>query len=237
MAAPFDTLAKIVPDRSDGVRRAGTGVAGPPLQDGDFPQPPPPPPPPSKPSAWKRLRQSAGSVTDQVAAQPARAKVIGGIAVLAAANIAMVRVFSPEPPDLEAVANYAANVAVDNVRAELNLAKNSQTQIAVPTPFSWVKGCQLTNEAKQMIGGDPATGYRTVDQERAAEIEQQTSALLTTFRIVDMRLTAPTMGSLRVVADNPAAGVRLFDCDFGDSMEPAPTTTVVEVPQDPAPAG
>ena len=236
MAAVVDTSGTIGPDRSDGVRRAGPGGAELPPSAQDFPQPPPPPPAPRKPSRLKQARRAVLSAVDQVAAQPGRAKVIGGIVVLAVTNVAIVRLFAPADPDVDGIANYAANVAVDEVRAELNLAKNSQTQIAVPTPFSWVKGCVLSNEAKAMIGGEPSTGNRTPNIDRSEQIEQQVSSLLTSFRIVDMRLVAPTMSSLRVVADNPSAGVRLFDCNF-DSGEPAPapTTTVVEVPTDPAP--
>lgn len=199
---------------------------------GSFRQPPPPPPPPAKPGLAKQAKRVAGGFADSIAAQPGRYKVIGGIAVLVAVNVVATRMFMPAPPNEQAIADYATSAAVDTVRAELNLAKNSQTQIAVPTPFSWVRGCQLTNEAKQMIGGDPDTGGRTVNIERATPLEQQASALLTSFRIVDLRLVAPTLGTLRVVADDSSAGVRLFNCEF-DGMEPAPN--VVETPQDPTP--
>ena len=204
--------------------------------DGDphwHPQPPPPPPPPAKPSLMRKARKAAGSVTDSVAAQPARYKLIASVVVLGVVNIAVTRAALPDKVNEEDVANRAAELAIGDVRAELDAAKNSSTQIAVPTPFSWAK-CQLSTDAKVMIGGDPTTGGKTINPTRAALLEQQATALLSQFRMVDLRLTAPAVDQLRVVADNPTAGVALFNCT-PDTSEPAPSPVVSAVPNDPTP--
>lgn len=228
-----DTSGTIVPDRSDGVRRAGTGGAEPLPYAQDFPQPPPPPPAPRKPSLAKRAMRVGSGITDQVAAQPARFKLIGGLIVVLGVNIVVTRWAMPDPPNEQAIANRAAQLALNEVGVELDTARNQQTQIAVAMPFSWAK-CPLSTEAKVMIGGDPQTGGKTINPDRAAPLEQQATALLTQFRMVDLRLVAASQSQLRIVADNPSAGVALFACNV-DSAEPAPTTSVVATPQDPTP--
>lgn len=228
-----DTSGTIVPDRSDGVRRAGTGGAEP--LPHNFPQPPPPPPAPRKPSLAKRAMRAGAGLTDQVAAHPARFKLISGLIVVLGVNIVITRWSMPDRVDEEAIANRAARLALNEVGVELDTARNQQTQIAVAMPFSWAK-CPLSTEAKVMIGGDPQTGGKTINPDRAAPLEQQATALLTQFRMVDLRLVAASQSQLRIVADNPSAGVALFACNV-DSAEPAPapTTTVVATPQDPTP--
>ena len=201
---------------------------------GTHQQPPPPPPPPAKPSLMRKARKAAGSVTDSVAAQPARYKLIAGVVVLGVVNIAVTRAALPDKVDEEDVANRAAELVIGDVRAELQSAMNSSTQIAVPTPFSWAK-CPLSTEAKVMIGGDPTTGGKTINPDRAAPLEQQATNYLAQFRMVDLRLVAVSQSQLRVVADNPTAGVALFSCT-ADASEPAPSPVVSAVPNDPTPA-
>lgn len=227
-----DTSGTIVPDRSDGVRRAGTGGAEP--LPHNFPQPPPPPPAPRKPSLAKRAMRAGAGLTDQVAAHPARFKLIGGLIVVLGVNIVITRWSMPDKVDEEAIANRAARLALNEVGVELDSARNQQTQIAVAMPFSWAK-CPLSTEAKVMIGGDPQTGGKTINPDRAAPLEQQATALLTQFRMVDLRLVAASQSQLRIVADNPSAGVALFSCT-ADASEPAPSPVVSAVPNDPTPA-
>ena len=159
---------------------------------------------------------------------------LGGVAVLVG-TVTFTRMFV-HTVDEQAITRNAAQLAYNEVRAELDAAKAESTQIAVSSPFSWAK-CPLSTEARVMIGGDPATGGKTINVDRAAPLEQQATTLLTAFRMVDLRLVATSQSQLRVVADNPTAGVSLFSCT-NDSTEPAPAPapTVVEVPSDPAPA-
>lgn len=193
-----------------------------------YPQPPPPPPPPAR---KKRSKQLAEPVVGWASRLPLRYQLaLSGVAVLVC-TVTFTRMFV-HPVDEDQITENAAQAAYDAVRVELNAAKAESTQIAVALPFSWAK-CPLSTEAKVMIGGDPSTGGKTINPDRAAPLEQQATTLLTQFRMVDLRLVATSQSQLRVVADNPAAGVALFSCST-DTAEPAPSP-VSAVPQDPAP--
>ena len=159
----------------------------------------------------RKARKAAGSVTDSVAAQPARYKLIAGVVVLGVVNIAVTRAALPGQGQRRRRREPRCRAVIGDVRAELQSAMNSSTQIAVPTPFSWAK-CPLSTEAKVMIGGDPTTGGKTINPDRAAPLEQQATNYLAQFRMVDLRLVAVSQSQLRVVADNPTAGVALFSC-------------------------
>lgn len=225
----LDTIRKL--SRTEATQSEGPaqGFGASPLP---HPQPPPPPPPPAK---NRRLKQVGQQASGYVARFPLRYQLaLGGVAVLVG-TVTFTRMFV-HTVDEQAITRNAAQLAYNEVRAELDAAKAESTQIAVSSPFSWAK-CPLSTEARVMIGGDPATGGKTINVDRAAPLEQQATTLLTAFRMVDLRLVATSQSQLRVVADNPTAGVSLFSCT-NDSTEPAPAPapTVVEVPSDPAPA-
>lgn len=196
---------------------------------GGFPQPPPPPPPPAR---TRRAKQLGRQATGYVNRLPFRYQLAGAVAITLVGSVVFQRMFV-QTVDEDAITYNAAQIAYNTVRDELDAAKAESTQIAIAMPFSWAK-CPLSTEAKVMIGGDPNTGGKTINPDRAAPLEQQATTLLAQFRMVDLRLTAVSQSQLRVVADDPTVGVALFSCT-GDVAEPAPTTTVVEVPTDPAP--
>lgn len=194
-----------------------------------YPQPPPPPPPPARTRRAKQLGKQASGCVSRL---PFRYQMAAAIGVTLVGSVVFQRMFV-QTVDEDAITYNAAQIAYNTVRSELDAAKAESTQIAIAMPFSWAK-CPLSTEAKVMIGGDPNTGGKTINPDRAAPLEQQATTLLTQFRMVDLRLTAASQSQLRVVADNPTAGVALFSCTT-DAAEPAPTTTVVEVPSDPVP--
>lgn len=197
---------------AEGVRLRGEAAQGAPES---VPQPPPPPPPPPAPRKGRTTR-TASAALSQVAL---RYKVIGGGVLVVAATIGFTRLFV-HPVDEQAIADAAANGAVRATQQQLAAAKAEATQVAVPTPFSWAK-CPMTNEAMGLIGGDPATGGKTLSPERAAPLEQEAQTLLVAFRLPDLRLVSPAPGALKVVATG-ASGVALFNCLSGN--EAAATT-------------
>lgn len=180
------------------------------------PQPPPPPPAP------KRQRLKASGWLDKL---PLRYQLIGGGFLIFGATVAFARLFV-HPVDEAAIAAAATQAAVEATRAEVGAARAEATQVAVPTPFSWAK-CPMTNEAMGLIGGDPNTGGKTINPERAAPLEQQAQALLVAFRLPDLRLVSVTKSQLQVVADAPTAGVALFNCLPGNTAPTVPVATTV----------
>jgi hypothetical protein len=173
------------------------------------PQPPPPPPAP------KRQRLKASGWLDKL---PLRYQLIGAGVVVFGATVVFARLFV-HPVDEEAIAAAATQAAVEATRGEVAAARAEATQVAVPTPFSWAK-CPMTFEAMGLIGGDPNTGGKTINPDRAAPLEQQAQALLVAFTLPDLRLVSLSKSQLQVVADSPTAGVALFSCLPGNSTSP-----------------
>lgn len=199
--------------RSDGVR-SGADEVGTGSLPYEFPQPPPPPPPP--PTKARKAKAAVGGVLSRL---PLRYQAFLFALLVIVVSMLSVRLFVPTVDEAQITAD-AAEIATAQVRNELDRAKAESTQIAVPTPFSWAK-CPLSNEAKAMIGGEPSTGNKTPNIERATPLDEQAQILMQGFRLPDLRLVAITQSQLRVVADDPSAGVSLFTCS-GDVSEPAP---------------
>lgn len=195
------------------------GAAGPlPTGSNGYPQPPAPPPPPRR---VRRLDQVNGWL-DRI---PARIKIAGGIVLVVVSTVTFTRMFV-QPVDEDAIVTSAANVALGEVSAYIDERLAGETQIAVPASFSWAP-CPLSTEARVMIGGDPSTGGKTLNEDRAAPLAQQASSFTQAFNLRDLRLVADTQSKLRVIADDPTAGVALFSCHVD--------ATEVPVPSDPVP--
>lgn len=186
------------------------------------PSPPPPPPPPPPPAPRKgRQGKTIGTAFREL---PIRYQVVGCSVAVVAATIGFTRVFV-RPVDEASIARSAAREAVAATQQQINTAKAEATQVAVPSPFSWA-ACPLSYEAMGLIGGDPATGGKTLSPERAAPLEKEAIALLVGFRLPDLRLVSPAPGALKIVAGG-TQGVALLNCIPNNTAAPATTPTSV----------
>lgn len=213
---------------AEGVRLGGEAAEG---HAESVPQPPPPPPPPPAPTApvaeqapAPRKGRQGKTIGAAFRGLPIRYQVVGCSVAVVAATIGFTRMFV-KPVDEASIARSAAREAVAATQQQINTAKAQATQVAVPSPFSWA-ACPLTNEAMGLIGGDPATGGKTLSPERAAPLEQEAIALLVGFRLPDLRLVSPAPGALKVVAGG-TQGVALLNCIPNNTATPAVTPTSV----------
>ncbi len=177
------------------------------------------PHPPAPPPASRRLKAKR-TARAWVQGLPFRYQLIGGAVIVVGCTVLATRLFV-HPVDEDAIAQTAAERAYASVSAELDQAKAESTQIAVPSALSWAT-CPLTNEARVMIGGEARTGGKTLNEQRAGVLDTQARALLQTFTMADLRLTAPSQSELRIVAADPSVGVPMFNCLAGNV---APTTS------------